>query len=91
MKPWRPFVEKEEEPVTVEGELAEGEVAETTLSSIEVEKLQKEEREKEFPARWAALPIAVTILTSVFGYLIFKSQACMCGTWCNLGAKEAEV
>ena len=40
--------------------------------------------------RWAALPVAVVILLSVFGYLIFKTQACMCGTWCNLGGvKEA--
>ena len=42
-----------------------------------------------FIARWAALPFAVIILVSVFGYIIFKSEACMCSTWFRFGAKEA--
>ena len=72
--------------------LADGEAAaEPELSDAEVEKMQKEERERDFPARWAALPIAIIIILSLFGYLIFKTDACQCGTWCNLGAKEAEA
>ena len=90
LKPWKPLVEKEEDPLDEE-EADDGEPAVVTLSPIEVEKMQTLEREAEFAGRWAALPIAITILLSVFGYLVFKSSACQCGTWCNLGAKEATV
>ena len=83
-------MEKEEEVVTEEGEV-DGEVAaEPELSDAEIEKMQKEERERDFPARWGALPVAIMILVSLFGYLVFKTDTCQCGTWCNLGAKEAE-
>ena len=77
--------------VTVEGEELEGEDGVVALTDEEIEKNNRLEREKDVPARWAALPVAVIILMAVFGYLVFQSSACMCGTWCNLGAKEATV
>ena len=91
MKPWRKLEEKvvEKEVDETDGENGEAE-AEPELTAEEVEKVERLEREEDNPARWAALPVAVIILFSVFGYLVLKSQACMCGTWCNLGAKEAE-
>ena len=45
---------------------------------------------KFLPPRLGALPVAVVILLSVFGFLIFKTEACLCSIWCNpFGAKEA--
>ena len=41
--------------------------------------------------RIAGLGMAVTLLLSVVVYLLFVSDACLLGIWCNMsGAKELE-
>ena len=41
--------------------------------------------------RVAGLSLAVVMLLSVVIYLLFVSDACLLGIWCNMtGAKEAE-
>ena len=42
-------------------------------------------------SRVAGLAMAVTLLLSVVIYLLFVSDACLLGIWCNMtGAKELE-
>ena len=42
-------------------------------------------------SRIAGLAMAVTLLLSVVIYLLFVSDACLLGIWCNMtGAKELE-
>lgn len=88
MKPWKkkePKPEKEANPKD-EGDGTDGEEG---SGEPEPNSGLKARRKEDTSARWAALPVAIIILGSVFGYLIFKTEACMCRTWCNLGAKEA--
>jgi len=76
---WDPEPELDE-TTTTEDPLLNAEASE--LTEEELKEQIKKLRAIDNPVRLALLPVALIVLISVLGYMLFKSRACMLKTWC---------